>query len=103
VGLAIHELTTNAAKHGALCVAEGRVEVTWHLAEKSDVPALFCEWQEVNGPPVEPPKVSGFGSMLLKRVLSQQIRADVDVEYDPQGFRLRLVVPLEAGLKSAPC
>lgn len=100
LGLAVHELTTNAAKFGALCITEGRVEVTWSLVEKADAPALFCEWREFNGPPVEAPKVSGFGSMLLKRVLSQQIRADVDVEYDPQGFRLKLVVPLEGGLKS---
>jgi two-component sensor histidine kinase len=69
--------------------------VTWSLIEEENARALLCEWREIDGPPVLPPATKGFGSMLLNRVLSQQIRAEVDAEFDPQGFHLRMKVPLE--------
>ncbi len=96
LGMAVHELTTNAAKHGALSREEGRVEVYWTLIDADRGPALLCEWSEQDGPTVVPPSRQGFGSMLLNRVLSQQIRADVKASYDPEGFRLRMIVPLQA-------
>ena len=95
LGMAVHELTTNAVRHGALSLEEGRIEVGWDLIEKDGEPALLCEWNEFAGPPVTPPSRDGFGSMLLKRVLSQQIRADVKVDFAPEGFRLRMAVPLQ--------
>ena len=64
------------------------------LVEKDGERALLCEWNEFGGPTVTPPSRDGFGSMLLKRVLSQQIRADVKVDFAPEGFRLRMAVPL---------
>jgi PAS domain S-box-containing protein len=97
LGMAVHELTTNAVRHGALAKAEGRVEVGWSLIEKDGEPALLCEWNEFAGPPVTPRCRDGFGSMLLERVLPQQIRADVKVDFAPGGFRLRLAVPLQNG------
>ncbi len=95
LGMAVHELTTNAVRHGALSKEEGRIEVGWGLVEKDGERALLCEWNEFAGPPVTPPSRDGFGSMLLKRVLSQQIRADVKVDFAPEGFRLRMAVPLQ--------
>lgn len=94
LGMAVHELTTNAVRHGALSKEEGRIEVGWGLVEQDGKPALLCEWNEFSGPLVNPPSRDGFGSMLLKRVLSQQIRAEVKVDYAPEGFRLRMAVPL---------
>jgi PAS domain S-box-containing protein len=94
LGMAVHELTTNAVRHGALSKEEGRIEVGWGLAEKNGERSLLCEWSEFGGPPVAPPSRDGFGSMLLKRVLSQQIRAEVKVDFAPEGFRLRMAVPL---------
>jgi len=94
LGMAVHELTTNAVRHGALSKEEGRIEVGWGLAEKDGERSLLCEWNEFGGPPVTPPSRDGFGSMLLKRVLSQQIRAEVKVDFAPEGFRLRMAVPL---------
>jgi two-component sensor histidine kinase len=94
LGMAVHELTTNAVRHGALAKEEGRVEVGWGLIERDGERALLCEWNEFAGPPVTPPCRDGFGSMLLKRVLSQQIRADVKVDFAPEGLRLRMAVPL---------
>jgi two-component sensor histidine kinase len=95
LGMAVHELTTNAVRHGALAKDEGRIEVGWDLIDRDGERALICEWSEFAGPPVTPPSHDGFGSMLLKRVLSQQIRADVKVDFLPEGLRLRMAVPLK--------
>jgi two-component sensor histidine kinase len=96
LGMAIHELTANATKHGALGHEEGWLKVDWNVVNKNGGSALFCKWREYDGPPVSPPTSDGFGSMLLKRVLSQQIHAKVDVQYNPKGFCLQMVVPLLA-------
>lgn len=96
LGMAVHELTTNAVRHGALAREEGRIEVGWSLIDREGVRSLLCEWNEFSGPRVTPPSRDGFGSMLLKRVLSQQIRADVKVEFAPEGLRLRMAVPLQS-------
>lgn len=95
LGMAVHELTTNAARHGALASASGHVEVEWSLVDRNGERALLCEWSEHDGPEVIPPSSDGFGSMMLTRVLSQQIGADVNVVFDPEGFRMRMVVPLD--------
>jgi two-component sensor histidine kinase len=97
LGMAVHELTTNAVRHGALGKEDGRVEVGWSLIEKDGESALFCEWNEFAGPPVTPRCRNGFGSMLLERVLPQQIRAEVTVDFAPGGFRLKMAVPLQNG------
>lgn len=94
LGMAIHELTTNAIKHGALATEGGRVEVGWQMAGKDGQPRLVCEWEEFAGEPIIPPSRQGFGSLLLNRVLAQQISAEVDAEFLPQGFKIRMVVPL---------
>jgi two-component sensor histidine kinase len=95
--MAVHELTTNAVRHGALAKEDGRVEVGWSVIEKDGESALFCEWNEFAGPPVTPRCRNGFGSMLLERVLPQQIRAEVTVDFAPGGFRLKMAVPLQNG------
>jgi two-component sensor histidine kinase len=95
LGMAVHELTTNAVQHGALASETGHVEVEWSLVDRNGERALLCEWSEHDGPVVVPPSCDGFGSMMLTRVLSQQIGADVNVAFDPEGFRVRMVVPLE--------
>jgi len=96
LGMAVHELTTNAVKHGALTREEGRIEVYWTLMDTANGPSLLCEWKEQDGPTVTAPSREGFGSMLLNRVLSQQIRAEVRAAFEPDGFRLRMIVPLQA-------
>ena len=96
LGMAVHELTTNAAKFGALTCDAGRVSVEWSLADSPVGSALLWEWNETDGPIVKPPGREGFGSMLLKRVLSQQIGAEVNVAFEPEGFRLKMLVPLRA-------
>jgi two-component sensor histidine kinase len=95
LGMAVHELTTNAARHGALASEAGHVEVEWSLVDRDGERALLCEWSEHDGPEVTPPASDGFGAMMLTRVLSQQIGAEVNVAFAPDGFRMRMVVPLD--------
>ncbi|MHC2017040.1 sensor histidine kinase [Methylobacterium sp. CM6247] len=96
IGMAIHELTTNAAKHGALSTQEGRVAITWSVMEDAGGKTLHLEWSESDGPPVRPPTRQGFGSRLLQRVLTAQVRADIAASYPPEGFRLTMTAPLPA-------
>jgi two-component sensor histidine kinase len=65
LAMAFHELATNAVKHGALSVPDGRVSVNWH--HRPDDGALCLRWTERGGPPVSPPDQEGFGTQLLRR------------------------------------
>jgi len=93
-GMAIHELTTNAAKYGALSVPDGSVHVWWDLVADGDVQTLRLEWTERGGPSVEFPKRRGFGSTLLQRVLTTQCNAEVRFDFDRQGLRFHMEAPL---------
>jgi two-component sensor histidine kinase len=94
VGMALHELTTNAIRYGALSVAGGYVEVRWNLSKIEGVRKLTLEWKECGGPPVTEPQHRGFGSTLLQRVLPVQCNAEVKVSYDKAGLRFRMDAPL---------
>jgi PAS domain S-box-containing protein len=93
LGMAVHELTTNAVKHGALGELGGRVEVRWSVSN-GDGRLLCWVWNEHDGPPVELPTREGFGSRLLKRVLTVQTGADVKIDYDADGLQVSVAVPL---------
>jgi two-component sensor histidine kinase len=92
LGMAIHELCTNAAKYGSLSRPEGRV--VWEIREREGARKLRLEWREEGGPPVEQPRCAGFGSTLIQRVLMTQCNAEVRYEFEPSGVRLELEAPL---------
>ncbi len=94
IGMAIHELTTNAAKYGALSNRTGRVTVAWELEPVGPAGTLRLTWRETGGPPVSPPRRQGFGSRLLHRVLITQVQAEVRTDYAPDGFSLTMRAPL---------
>src|SRR5215475_5059517 len=96
LGMAIHELTTNAAKFGALSVFGGKVEVTWSVTIDATRRTLAFDWIESGGPPVAPPLRQGFGSRLLAFVLPGQIQAKTQIDYAPQGIRIHCALPLPA-------
>lgn len=98
LGMAVHEMTTNAVKHGALAEFGGRVAVTWSVSIEPAGPKLRWIWNEHDGPPVAPPTREGFGSRLLKRVLTTQIQAEVQIAYDPDGLRITVDVPLPSSV-----
>jgi two-component sensor histidine kinase len=94
IGMALHELTTNAVRYGALSVPAGYVRVQWSVSENEGVRKLHLEWSEFGGPPVSEPQHQGFGSTLLQRVLPMQCHAEVKVRYDAEGLRFRMNAPL---------
>jgi two-component sensor histidine kinase len=67
--LILHELATNAAKHGAMTSDSGTVSVQWSLDATSAEPGIFFQWKERGGPPIAPPKRRGFGTVLLERAV----------------------------------
>lgn len=88
--LAIHELATNSAKYGALSRAGGRVTVTFFCQEEGDSRRLVVEWRETGGPPVRPPTRQGFGTRLVNQVLARALRADVAMDFRPEGLVCRM-------------
>jgi PAS domain S-box-containing protein len=89
LSMALHELATNAAKHGALSVAEGRVEVGW----RREGDRIELDWRERDGPPVGAPKLTGFGSLLLGRVLAAQLGRAAQIVYEPAGLTCHIQAP----------
>jgi PAS domain S-box-containing protein len=101
VGMALHELTTNAAKYGALSSPQGRVHITWSLpAADSGESKIWFEWMEQGGPPVAVPDHKGFGTTLLERVLSRQLGGEVEVAFAPEGLRVRVEAALVGAVRS---
>ena len=95
LGMAIHELTTNAVKYGALSIAEGNVSITWRVAEDHDGgQELILTWVERDGPRVATPTRRGFGMTLIERGLKQDMSAEVEVEFDEAGIKAVVRAPL---------
>jgi len=96
LGLALHELATNAAKYGALSTPAGRVQVRWSFETVGEGgPRLLIAWVESAGPAVEPPKVKGFGHVVIERVAAQALNAAVTYEFPRDGVRWTIAVPAE--------
>ncbi|MBF9197972.1 PAS domain S-box protein [Microvirga terrestris] len=94
LSMAIHELTANATRYGALSVRKGCVAVNWELIVAEGQRELHLKWVEQNGPPVEPPEHSGFGSLLLERILPAQCHARASLAFDPSGLQYEIHMPL---------
>ena len=102
LGMAVHELATNAAKFGALSVPEGDVAVTWDVERTEDGEHLHLDWVERNGPPVKEPAKRGFGSMLIERALSHDLSGKAKIEFLPEGVRAIVRAPLPAKTADTP-
>ncbi|MCB8881154.1 PAS domain-containing protein [Acidisoma cellulosilytica] len=94
LGMAIHELTTNAVKHGALSLPEGLVRIAWAIEESEQGDYLVLTWIEQNGPTVIPPTRRGFGMTLIERGLRQDMSAEVSIEFLPTGVSAKLRAPM---------
>lgn len=89
LGMILHELATNAAKHGALSTADGLVSVVWSHPDADG--RVTLDWIESGGPPVSPPSRSGFGSRLISTSIKGDLHGSAEIAYAPEGFRARLV------------
>ena len=102
MALMLHELSTNAAKYGALSRAGGNLSVSWSLDESG---ACVIVWKERGGPAVSPPATRGFGSVLIERSIPFDLGGESATEFKPEGLEARFKIParhLLAEGKSAP-
>ena len=90
LGLALHELASNAAKFGALSQAGGRVEINWRPLDDA---GIVLVWRETKGPKVSAPKRRGFGSMVIEHNLARALDADVNLDFATDGLTCRVAVP----------
>src|SRR5712672_2781705 len=95
IGLALHELATNAGKYGALSTDSGRVEVCW----ETDRGTFTMSWTERDGPPVSAPKRRGFGTTVLEAMAKRSVDGTVDLDYAPSGVTWRLTCPTANALE----
>jgi two-component sensor histidine kinase len=101
IGLALHELATNALKYGALSVPDGRVWFTWNLG-KGDRPLLWMLWREENGPRVAMPARAGFGTSVLRHIAPLAMDGAAQLSFDTSGVLYRLEVPAAQTLPESP-
>ena len=100
--LAIHELATNAIKHGALTQSIGRIDVSWRIDEAASSAELVFEWWERGGPAVAPPKRKGFGTELLERTLAFELKGKTTLVFDPSGVHCTIVIPMNRRVIHTP-
>ncbi len=93
IGLALHELATNASKYGALSVPEGKVAVHWELANRGERQSFRMTWREVGGPVVTEPKRWGFGRQVIQQLTAEALAGKVTHQFAPDGVRWTLDVP----------
>jgi two-component system, chemotaxis family, CheB/CheR fusion protein len=92
ITLALHELSTNAAKYGALSVAGGRVRVSWSITGDRP-PQLELDWQEDGGPKVDGFGAPGFGSELIERGIRFELQGEAKLETVNGGLHCRIIIP----------
>ena len=93
VGMALHELATNAAKYGALSNIYGRVTIKWHVVTH-DLPEFQITWIEEGGPPVQPPNHCGFGQILIGRMAEAAVGGTAELRYLESGVFWKLTGPV---------
>ncbi len=91
VAVALHELATNAAKHGALSVTAGHVQVEWSCASDG---RLILRWTETGGPPVKPPTRRGFGTRVMDGIIRGQLKGEMRFDWHAEGLACEIVLPV---------
>jgi PAS domain S-box-containing protein len=101
VGMALHELATNAVKHGALAAGDGRIRVDWSVEERAGQAAFSMAWVEEGGPPVDKPRRSGFGRTVIERMIAQALEGAATLDFAPGGIAWRFTCPAHRALEEA--
>lgn len=102
LGMALHELATNAAKYGSLSIEPGRVGVTWNVGLGGAEPLFTLSWAEIDGPQVEAPHRHGFGSTVTSSMVKMSLGGEVSVDYAASGLVWRLDCPAERIVEGLP-
>jgi two-component sensor histidine kinase len=93
IGMALHELATNAAKHGSLSTSEGRVRVSWRISGATE-PSFTIHWTEEGGPRVSRPTRRGFGYMVIGPIAESAVEGKVDLDFLEDGLSWKLNAPV---------
>ncbi len=94
VAMVIHELVTNAAKHGALSSPDGRVSMSWDRTDDA-APILTITWRELGGSLITAPVQSGYGLSLIRDLIPYELGGTVDLTFPPTGACCKIAIPLE--------
>jgi two-component sensor histidine kinase len=96
MAMVLHELTTNAAKYGALSTRNGRVSIRWDEQPNGHSRShLVFEWQEIGGPPVEAPDKPSYGTTTIRDLIPYEFGGTVDLVLASDGVRCRLELPAD--------
>ena len=95
IGMALHELTTNASKYGALSNESGRVVITWRHEPGEASGRFVMNWNEFDGPSVVAPQRKGFGSTVTGEVVRMSLGARITTDFSSTGFSWQLDCPIE--------
>jgi PAS domain S-box-containing protein len=104
LAMAFHELSTNAAKYGALSVPCGRVEIRWEALrnDSADGTQLHIDWVEQGGPPAAEPQKRGFGSRLIESGITAELGGSARLIFAPEGLRCEFFIPLKRATIEKP-
>ena len=94
LALVLHELASNALRHGALSTSIGTIDIEWTIADGEEPKVIDLTWREINGPAVKPPTEFGFGAKLVDRLLKRGLGAEVEVTWDQAGLIIRFRLPI---------
>jgi two-component sensor histidine kinase len=93
IGMVMHELSTNAVKHGALLEDKGRIGIDWRVED--DGTGFFISWTENGGPPVVAPTHRGFGTTVVTKMIERSLNGKTQLDYAPSGVAWRLDCPVK--------
>ena len=99
LGIAFHELATNAVKYGAFSNETGSILIAWTIEPTPDGNRLILRWQEKGGPPVKPPTRKGFGSRVIERGLAHELEGKAQLDYRPDGVVCTIDIPAPRGAR----
>jgi two-component sensor histidine kinase len=102
IGMALHELCTNAVKYGALSGDRGLVTVAWSVTDEAEGACFVMNWHERDGPQVQQPECRGFGHSVVVRMVEHALDAEVVLDYQPEGLFWQLKAPLTAVTEAGP-
>ncbi len=104
LAMAFHELSTNAAKYGALSTSGGRVEIRWQALRNDDADhaRLRIDWVEQGGSPAAEPQKRGFGSRLIEGGVKAELGGSTRLIFAPEGLRCEFLIPLEVATIDTP-
>jgi PAS domain S-box-containing protein len=97
IAMTIHELATNAAKHGALSSPDAKVSVSWDCVGSDVAAILTIMWREFGGPPIAAPVQSGYGLSLIRDLVPHELGGAVDLTFPPDGACCKIEIPLGRG------